>query len=133
VFEVLIAARFANLAVPLPPYQFASHRFSAHRLSRATIPIGCISLIASLAMQVGVHPITIRQMFGDRAVKSMARELRCGVVVVADGLGEYLPLLSPNHLVFCAEAAASGTAPRPQKRYPLSRRYRDITLHSRSS
>jgi hypothetical protein len=34
VFEFLIAAHFANLAVPLPPYQFASHTNSPHERGR---------------------------------------------------------------------------------------------------
>jgi len=34
-------------------------RFPANRLPRSTIPVGCISLIAFFAMQVGVHPRTL--------------------------------------------------------------------------
>jgi hypothetical protein len=38
---------------------FRIERLSANSLACATIPIGCVTLIAFLAMKVGVHPRTL--------------------------------------------------------------------------
>src|ERR1022692_4460405 len=38
---------------------FRVQRLSANRLSRPALPIGCVALIAFLAMQVGVNPRTL--------------------------------------------------------------------------
>jgi hypothetical protein len=52
--EVDLSQQISHDAQP-----FRIEWLSAHRLPRPTIPVGCVALIAFLAMQVGVHPRTL--------------------------------------------------------------------------